>query len=82
MGITLTNAGTASLHEEDGLVSGGKGLVQRGKDWFRLISGWEGLVSGGFGSFRFLVTTVNCVLCVNSSDPSLRIFSPDIIWFC
>ena len=43
---------------EDGLVSGGKGLVQRGrtgfgwfqggKDWFWLVSGWEGLVSGGF----------------------------------
>ena len=46
----------------------GFGWFQGGKDWFRLVSGWkglvsggfvrEGLVSGGFGSFRFLVTTI------------------------
>ena len=48
MGITLTNALTASRHEEDRLVSGGKALVQRGKDWFPLVSRGEGLVSAGF----------------------------------
>ena len=49
-----------------GWFQGGKDwfrVVSRGKDWFRVVSGWEGLVSGGFGSFRFLVTTIPLDWC-------------------
>ena len=74
MGITLTNACIKKIdwfRVGRDLFKGGRtgfGWFQGGKDWFRVVSGWEGLVSagfvreglvsGGFGSFRFLVTTI------------------------
>ena len=50
---------------EEGLVSAGFrvgrtgfGWFQGGNDWFRLVSCVKDWFRGGFGSFRFIVTTV------------------------
>ena len=57
----LYNMGITSTKEEVELVLGGKGWFPLFSGWEELVLGgfvWEGLVSGGFGSFRFLVTTL------------------------